>query len=142
MKQMSRKIKKNLNGLQCTRRNKREKILMSLFDCNVVDLLNNASIRLERERWLKWERVRVSQNGRRYKKRLGYKTFCKTIDWAKKYLKNNCFYFLFKKESYFNILLYMNLRDPQRQQDSCTDLTYPYTLSHSPISILILILYI
>ena len=70
---------------------------MSPCGCNVEDLVNKASIRLEWERCLKWERVRVGQNGRRFKKRLGYETFLQTRRQGKKYLENNCFYFLSKK---------------------------------------------
>ena len=70
---------------------------MSPCGCNVEDLVNKASIRLEWGRCLNWERVTVGQNGRGFKKRLGYETFLQTQHWGKKYLENNCFYFLSKK---------------------------------------------
>ena len=60
MKQMIDETKKKiLVSLQCTKRSKEKKILMSSCGSNVEDLLNKVPIRLEWERWLKWERVRA-----------------------------------------------------------------------------------
>ena len=48
---------------------------------------------------------------------------------------------LFPKRVYSNMFFYINLQIPHIQQNY-NDLTFPYTLSYTPISILILILYI
>ena len=47
----------------------------------------------------------------------------------------------FPRRVYSNMVFYINLKIPHIQQN-CNDSTYPYTLSYTPISILIPILYI
>ena len=46
------------------RKKKRKKILMFFCGCNIEDFLNKTLVILERKRWLRWEGIRVSYNGR------------------------------------------------------------------------------